>query len=111
MLTWTSFSTRVTGTVLIEDIGIDPKPTMESGFTFPLEECPVPSSTCRPISAMSPPDIDTSRMEMSERTGRHGRGISTGKGTEEGNGMETRDGNMIGVATTEGEEGMAVKPV
>jgi hypothetical protein len=50
-------------------------------------------------------------MEMSERTGRHARGISTGKGTEEGNRMETRDGNKNGLATTEGEEGMAVKPV
>jgi hypothetical protein len=106
-----SFSTRVTGIVLIEDIGIDPKPTMESGFTFPLEECPVPSSTCRPISAMSPPDIDTSRMEMSERTGRHGRGISTGKGTEEGNGMERDGGNMTETTTIEEEveAGTAIK--
>jgi hypothetical protein len=112
-LTWISFSTRVTGIVLIKDIGIDPKATMESGFTFPPGKCPLAYYICHPISAMSPPDIDTSRMEMSESTGRHGRGISTGKGTEEGNGMEKTGGNMTDVATIEGEaeEDTAIKPV
>jgi hypothetical protein len=41
-LMWMSFSTRVTGIVLIKDTGIDPIPTMESGFTFLPRECPVP---------------------------------------------------------------------
>jgi hypothetical protein len=52
-------------------------------------------------------------MEMSGRTGRHGKGISTGRGTEEGNGMERRDGNLTSMAMIkeEAEEGMAIKPM
>jgi hypothetical protein len=52
-------------------------------------------------------------MEMSERTGRHGRGTSTGKGTEEGNGMGRRGGNMTGLAQIEEEaaEAMAIRPI
>jgi hypothetical protein len=54
-------------------------------------------------------------MEMSERTGGHGRGTSTGKGMEEGNGMERRNGNMTGlVPIKEGakaEEGMTIKTI
>jgi hypothetical protein len=48
---------------------------------------------------------------MSERTGRHGRGISTGIGTEEGNGMEKRGGNLTGTTAIkeEAEEGTAIK--
>jgi len=107
-----SFSTRVTGIALIEDIGIGPKPTMESGFPFPPEKCLVPSSMCHPIFAMSPADIGTFRMEMSERNGKHGRGINTGKSMEEGNGMERRDGNMTGPVPIkeEAKEGTAINP-
>jgi hypothetical protein len=108
-----SFSTRVTGIVLIKDIGIDPKAIMGSGFTFPPRECLEPSSMCHPISAMCPPDIGTSRMETSESTGRRGRGISTGKGTEEGDGTEKTGANMTAMATIEEEteEDMAIKPI
>ena len=68
---------------------------------------------CHPVFAMSPPDIGTSRMEKSERTGRHGRGISTGKGTEEGNGMVRRGENMTGLVPIKeaAKEGMATKPI
>jgi hypothetical protein len=52
-------------------------------------------------------------MEMSENTGGHGRGISTGKGMEEGNGTGRRGGNTTGLAPIEeeAEEGMAIKPI
>jgi hypothetical protein len=86
---------------------------MESGFTFPPEKCLVPSSMCHPIFAMSPADIGTFRMEMSERNGKHGRGINTGKSMEEGNGMERRDGNMTGPVPIkeEAKEGTAINPI
>jgi len=47
-------------------------------------------------------------MEMSEKTGGHGKGISTGKGMEAGNGTEKRDENPTGT-TTIGEEDTAMK--
>jgi hypothetical protein len=54
-------------------------------------------------------------MEMSERTGRHGRGTSTGKGTEEGNGMGRSGENMTGLPPieeeAEAEEGMTIKTI
>jgi hypothetical protein len=52
-------------------------------------------------------------MEMSERNGKHGRGISTGKSMEEGNGMERRGGNMTGLVPIkeEAKEGTAIKPI
>jgi hypothetical protein len=108
-----SFSTRVTGIALIEGIGIGPKPTMESGVTCPPRRCLVLSSMCHPIFAMSPQDIGTSLMEMSERIGRHGRRINTGKNTEEGDGMERRGGNMTGRAPTKGKakESTAINPI
>ena len=106
-------SIKAIGIVLIKDIGIDPKAIMGSGFTLPPIKFLEPSSMCRPVFAMSPPAIGTSRMEMSERTGRHGKGISTGKSTEEGSGMEKRDGNPTGTATIKGkaEEGTAIEPI
>ncbi len=110
--TWMSSSTRDTGIAPITDIGIDRKLTTASGFTFPPTGCLEPLSTCPPIFVMCPPDTGTSRTEMSERTGRHGRGISTGKGTEEGNGTERTGGIVTGMATIE-EVGAdtAIKPI
>ena len=109
---WIFFSTRVTGIVLTEDIGIVPKAIMERGFTFPPIEYLEPSSMCPAIFAMSLRDIGTSRMEMSERTGRHGKGIGIGKGTEEGNGMARTGGNPTGKTTIgeEAEGGTAINP-
>jgi len=71
----------------------------------------VPSSMCHTISAVSPPDIDTSHMEMSKRTGSRGRGINTGKSMGEGNGMERSGGTMTRMITIEAEEGTKIKPV
>jgi hypothetical protein len=54
-------------------------------------------------------------MEMSERTGRHGRGTNTGKGMGEGNGTGRRGENMTGLAPIEGEaevkEDMTIKTI
>jgi hypothetical protein len=59
---------------------------------------------------MSPPAIGTSRIGMSKRTGRHGKGISTGKSMEERSGMERRDGNLTGTATIKEAADTAIKP-
>ena len=106
-----SFSTRVTGIALTKDIGIGLEPTTESGFPFPPTECLEPSSMCHPVFAMFPQDTGTSRMEMSERTGGLGRSRSTGKGTEEGNGMERSGGILTGVTTIgeKAEEDTAIR--
>jgi hypothetical protein len=53
-------------------------------------------------------------MEMSKRTGDHGRSKSTGKDTGERNGTERRSGNMTRTATIETvvtEEDTTIKPV
>jgi hypothetical protein len=53
-------------------------------------------------------------MEMSKRTGGHGRNKSTGKGMEEENGMERRGGNMTTrmatIETRETGEDTTIKP-
>ncbi len=109
---WTSSSTRVTGIAPIEDIGTDRKLTVVSGFTFRPTECLEPSSMYPPIFVMCPPDIGTSRMEMSEKTGGHGKGISIGKDMEEGNGTERAGGTMIGMVTIkEAGADTAIKPI
>jgi len=41
-------------------------------------------------------------MEMSKRTGGHGKGISIGKGMEAGNGTEKRDKSPTGTTTRGG---------
>jgi len=52
-------------------------------------------------------------METSERTGRHGKSISTGKSMEEGSGTERRGRILTGTATTkeEAKEDTTIKPI
>jgi hypothetical protein len=106
-----SFSTRGTGIAPIMDIGIDPKLTMGSGFTSPPRASLEPSSMCHPIFVMFPRDTVTSRIKMFERTGRHGKRISTGKGMEARNGTERQNGIMTVPTPIEGEAGTAIKPI
>jgi hypothetical protein len=66
---------------------------MESGYILFPKESLVFSLICHRIFAVYHLGIDTYRMDMSKKTGRHGRRINTGKNTGEKNGME-RCGNM-----------------
>jgi len=92
-LRWTSSFSKVTGTVPTVATGIALRFIMESGYILFPKESLVCSLICHQIFAVYHLGIDTSRMDMSKRTGRHGRRINTGKSMGEKNGME-RSGSM-----------------